>query len=575
MRLGIVVSAVLLAAMSFAAPTAAQTAQPPAAAPAMVFDADFPDPTFVREGSVWYGFATNGPRGNVQVIRSGDLKTWTYLRDALPDLPKWAEGGQTWAPAVAKSPTGWVLFFSARHRTTGYHCIGRATAARVEGPYTDPSEQPFVCQMDRRGSIDPSVFVGADATPYLLYKSEGIEGREPTRIWSHRLNPAMNATVGEPVQLAVTDQPWEEPIIEGPTMIAAGGWHCLLYAASHWESAAYAIGVARCSSPVGPCTKWPHPLLASGATFAGPGSPDVVVGLDGTMLLTFHAWDPARVGYRIGGRRSVRTLPLRVEGGRLIPGDAPAPTATGYRFVATDGGIFSFGASTFHGSTGGMTLNQPIVAMASTPGGGGYWLTASDGGIFAFGDSPFLGSQGARPLNRPIVSMASTPGGGGYWLAASDGGIFTHGDARFLGSTGSMRLNRPIVSMATTPSGRGYWLVASDGGIFTFGDARFHGSTGSIALNSPIVSIVPTPWGDGYWLVAADGGVFAFGAATFLGSTGHLRLNAPIVDARATPSGAGYWFVAADGGIHAFGDAPYFGSTGDRRLNAPIVGMAS
>jgi hypothetical protein len=75
--------------------------------------------------------------------------------------------------------------------------------------------------------------------------------------------------------------------------------------------------------------------------------------------------------------------------------------------VASDGGIFSFGAAQFLGSTAGMKLNAPIVGMESAPGGTGYWLVASDGGIFGFGDAPFFGSLGATPLNAPIVGMAA------------------------------------------------------------------------------------------------------------------------------------------------------------------------
>ena len=98
----------------------------------------------------------------------------------------------------------------------------------------------------------------------------------------------------------------------------------------------------------------------------------------------------------------------------------------------------------------------------------GYWLVASDGGIFSFGNAPFHGSTGAIRLNRPIVGMTATPDRGGYEFVASDGGIFTFGNAGFFGSTGDIRLNQPIVGMAATPNGNGYWLVASDGGIFTF-----------------------------------------------------------------------------------------------------------
>ena len=100
----------------------------------------------------------------------------------------------------------------------------------------------------------------------------------------------------------------------------------------------------------------------------------------------------------------------------------------------------------------GMTVGGRTAVHAQT-GGQGYWLVASDGGIFTFGDAGFHGSTGAMRLNKPIVGMAATADGAGYWLVASDGGIFTFGDAGFHGSTGAMRLNRPIVGMAATPSG--------------------------------------------------------------------------------------------------------------------------
>ncbi len=46
----------------------------------------------------------------------------------------------------------------------------------------------------------------------------------------------------------------------------------------------------------------------------------------------------------------------------------------------------------FHGSTGGIRLNAPVVGMSDDPATGGYWLVASDGGIFTFGGAPFLGA---------------------------------------------------------------------------------------------------------------------------------------------------------------------------------------
>jgi hypothetical protein len=85
--------------------------------------------------------------------------------------------------------------------------------------------------------------------------------------------------------------------------------------------------------------------------------------------------------------------------------------------------------------------------MAAPPNGQGYWLVASDGGIFAFGAAGFYGSTGGTHLNKPIVGIDVSPDGKGYWLVASDGGIFAFGDATFDGSTGGTHLNEPIVGM--------------------------------------------------------------------------------------------------------------------------------
>ena len=252
-----------------------------------------------------------------------------------------------------------------------------------------------------------------------------------------------------------------------------------------------------------------------------------------------------------------------------------ASSHIGYRLVASDGGVFTFGHASYQGSLGGTQLNRPVVGMATTPDGQGYWQTAADGGVFAFGDATFQGSQGATHLNAPVVGMAATPNGQGYWLAAADGGVFAFGAAMYHGSEGGAHLNASVVGIATTPDGQGYWLATSDGGVFTFGDATFYGSEGSTHLNAPVVGIATTPDGQGYWLATSDGGVFAFGDATFFGSEGGSQLNAPAVGITVTTDGQGYWLAASDGGVFAFGDATFNGSEGGVSLNAPVVGATN
>jgi ribosomal protein L24E len=224
---------------------------------------------------------------------------------------------------------------------------------------------------------------------------------------------------------------------------------------------------------------------------------------------------------------------------------------------------------------GALSLNAPIVGMASTPSGDGSWRVGSDGGIFASGDAKFYGSLSGRRLNQPIVGMAATPTGHGYWFVARDGGVFAFGDAKYLGSTGGRHLNQPIVAIVANHSGHGYWLVARDGGIFSFGNAKFYGSAGAIRLNQPIVGGAPAPNGRGYWFVARDGGVFAFGDAHFQGSVSGAQLPGPIVSMAPASNGTGYLLLAATGRVYNFGNAANYGSAPRTCAGAPAVAIAT
>jgi len=78
--------------------------------------------------------------------------------------------------------------------------------------------------------------------------------------------------------------------------------------------------------------------------------------------------------------------------------------------------------------------------MASTPDGGGYRLVAADGGVFSFGDATFYGSMGGQRLNEPVVDIVSLRDGHGYWLVAADGGV--------LPSAGLLSTGQPNVGRA-------------------------------------------------------------------------------------------------------------------------------
>jgi len=168
----------------------------------------------------------------------------------------------------------------------------------------------------------------------------------------------------------------------------------------------------------------------------------------------------------------------------------------GYYLVAADGGVFTFGDATFHGSLGSTRLNKPIVGMATTADGQGYYLVASDGGVFSFGGAPFYGSIGGSPPTEPIIGIES-PNAGGYVLATSRGRIYSFSSGPGLelyhGSIDGS-LGGPIVGITATMAGAGgYSLVGSDGGVFTFGDTTFYGSEGGRPLKKAVVELRVQP----------------------------------------------------------------------------------
>jgi hypothetical protein len=554
---------------------------------------DAADPQIVYSDGTYYAFTTGNAMGNriAALVSSapdsgyGPYTGGCFGSTALPNPSGWEQPDTQTSPGVFQYGGHWVMFYDAAQGghagDTGFNCLAVATAQSISPThvqFADVSGTPLLCQPT--GSIDPQPFVDPrTGSAYLVWKQNDGGSSLAAYIWSQQLSSTGTgfAPGSHPSLLLyndTVDYPWETTV-ENPAMAAVDGGFYLVFSAGLYNTGNYSEAITTCSSPVGPCGPQSQILTGYGSVL-GPGGGALFSDAAGNWWLDYEGWQqgtPDCSDYSCGAARRLFVAPVSLPS--LGASCAVPATPGGYRTVASDGGIFTFGNLPFCGSEGGAPLNRPIVGMAPTSDGGGYWLVASDGGVFTFGDAGFFGSTGAIRLNRPIVGLAPTPDGGGYWLVASDGGVFTFGDARFYGSAGALPLNRPIAGMAVTPDGAGYWLVATDGGIFSYGDAAFFGSTGARTLNAPIVGLAPTPDAGGYWLVASDGGIFSYGDASFHGSTGALHLNRPIVGMAATPDGGGYWLVATDGGIFAFGDAPYEGSTGNLVLNAPVVGLAA
>lgn len=274
-----------------------------------VLRANFPDPFILEHEGQYLAYATNTEGANVPMASSTNLTSWQFVRgetgqgrvrDAMPVLPPWAQTGFTWAPEVLKTPSGFVIYFTARHAANGLQCIGAAASSDPRGPFTSQATEPLVCQAELGGTIDASPFRAPDGQLYLYFKNDGNNPavNKPTEIFAQRLSADGLSLTGEPVALVRNDKPWEGRVVEAPTMVEQGGAYVLFFSANDfgWRStqrvSSYGIGYATCQGPLGPCTDAPNnPFLASTSQpcLSGPGH-QTVFQAQGQQYLAFHSW---------------------------------------------------------------------------------------------------------------------------------------------------------------------------------------------------------------------------------------------------------------------------------------------
>jgi hypothetical protein len=328
------------------------------------YDHNFPDPFLLRVGTTYYAYATSTGEKNLPVLTSKDLFNWfpAGSGEAMPRAPVWAVNdplrGQQWAPAVV-ALAGRYVAYSSWEIAAGRRCISAAWGSSPAGPFTDVGA-PLDCGWDPAGAIDPEPFVGPNGVPYLLWKSEGQRNVAPTRIWSRQLssNGLSFAPGTLPNLLLTTALAWEQPLIENPSMVLWKGSYHLAYSAGPWESPSYAMGIARCSGPAGPCVRSrTTPLIPNDPSQTGAGGGSFFVDASGGLRIAYHAWNPPYSSYPSNpscdgyllcasqGFRGLRVARVAAQGNTLaIASSNPYGNLDG---VQTGPGVAAFSGWTF------------------------------------------------------------------------------------------------------------------------------------------------------------------------------------------------------------------------------------
>lgn len=260
---------------------------------------DCPDPGVLRDGSTYVLTCTGGNTTEAfRLFTSPDLVHWVAKGYVFPNgtTPAWATGN-FWAPEIHKVGSKYVAYYSALGKD-GVLAVGAASASTALGPYTDRGT-PLVHDASM-GLIDASE-ITANGKSYLLWKEDGNAKGKPTPIHAQQLAADGLSLVGTTAATLITnDRGWEGPLVEGPFMVQHGGFFYLFYSANGYASPSYAVGVARATSPVGPFTKAPGPIVGSSAQFSGPGHCSVVDLPNGDAAMIYHAWLAGKIGQNPG-----------------------------------------------------------------------------------------------------------------------------------------------------------------------------------------------------------------------------------------------------------------------------------
>jgi xylan 1,4-beta-xylosidase len=253
----------------------------------LVLPGDHPDPSVVKIGNdYWAAATTSNWMPALPIYHSKDLKNWTKKSVTFKVLPKWADF-YMWAPEITYD-NGKVYMYYTAHKRDGNLCIGVAVADKPDGEYTDLG--PLMCEA--AGSIDAFPMRDNDGKLYMIWKEDGNSVQKPTPIWAMEMKEDRTALIGEKKELFRGDQPWENGLVEGVSMVKNGEYFYAIYAAAGCcgIKCNYGTGIARSKSLLGPWEKYKNnPVLASTDNWTCPGH-GTAVEKDGKNYFLYHGY---------------------------------------------------------------------------------------------------------------------------------------------------------------------------------------------------------------------------------------------------------------------------------------------
>ncbi|HZL12159.1 MAG TPA: family 43 glycosylhydrolase [Prolixibacteraceae bacterium] len=260
-----------------------------------VIAGDFPDPTIIRVGEIYYAAGTTSDFApNYPIYESSDLVNWKQIGSVFNKLPEWASDN-FWAPELYYKNGVFYVYYTAKRKGDRVSCIGVGTTTDIYKGFTD---QGIVVEWGNE-AIDAFVFQDDDLKTYISWKAYGLNQERPIEILASELSSDGLSLVGEHFSLTRFDQGWEGSGDEGQCLVKHGEYYYLLYSIGGCcdNQCDYRVRVSRSKNLKDGWKQYPEPILQGGKEWKCPGHGTLVTTPDQRYFYLYHSYNTTDFEY--------------------------------------------------------------------------------------------------------------------------------------------------------------------------------------------------------------------------------------------------------------------------------------
>jgi beta-xylosidase len=260
-----------------------------------VIPGDFPDPTVIRVGKMYYAAGTSSDFAPIYPLyESVDLVNWKQIGSAFSEMPAWASKN-FWAPELYFKDGTFFIYYTAKRKSDGISCIGVATTKDLRKGFIDHG---IIVEWGNE-AIDGFVFQDDNQKMYICWKAYGLTKGRPIEILASEMIADGLSLVGDHFSLTRYDEGWKGEGDEGPCLVKHGEYYYLFYSVGGCcdNRCSYRIRVSRSKNLKTGWEQNPETILESGNTWKCPGHGTLVSTPDNRFFYIYHSYNSTDFEY--------------------------------------------------------------------------------------------------------------------------------------------------------------------------------------------------------------------------------------------------------------------------------------